>query len=108
MIAADEDLAALETAHPVDDLIRMRTVADEITEAEDGVELLAPDSRENGAERLLVRVKVAEDQRSHRPLLSVSRRAFSRTLFGSSSTSRSTISEDVSSSRISRVMSDIL
>jgi len=106
VIAANVDLAAAQRAHRVEDLIRLRAVADEIAETDDCVELLPAHPLKHDAEGLRIRMEIADDERSH-ARLHADFFAASRTLFGSSSNSRSTISMGVSSSRVSMVMSDI-
>src|SRR3954454_1574885 len=108
VIAADVELRRLHRAHRVEDLVRLRAVADKIAEADDLIELLAAHAVHHHAQGLRVRMKVADDERSHvRAPLDCERRAGSRKPFGSSSSSLSTISFVVSSSRTSMVMSDI-
>src|SRR5713226_488743 len=74
MIPANVELGSLEGAHRVDDLIGLGAIADEVSEADDAVEFLSTDVAENGAEGLRVRVKIADDKRSHDVLQSILRR----------------------------------
>ena len=99
VVPADVVLRAFERAHGVEDLIRLRAVADEIAEAGDAIELLAPNPAEDRPQRFAVRVNVADDHRPH----DVLRERF----FGNSRRIRSTISIGDSSSRISIVASHI-
>src|SRR5438270_6132624 len=108
VIAADVELRRLHRAHRVEDLVRLRAVADEIAETNDLIELLAADAVHDRAQGLGVRMQIADDERAHvRAPRDGPRRVGSRKPFGSSSSSRSTISFVVSSSRTSIVMSDI-
>src|ERR1051325_9922254 len=110
VVAANVDLAAAQRAHGVEDLVPLRGGAYEVAGADHGVDLLAADVREHGAGRLRVRMQIADDERSHTRLpydFHGALRAASRTLFGSSSTIRSTLSARTSSSRISIVRSDM-
>ena len=106
VIATDVELAALHGAHGVEDLIRLCTVADEVSQTDDAIKLFAPDAPENGAQRFGIGVQIADDEGPHQ-FLRATFFAESRNPFGSSSSRRSTISEGVSSSRISKVTSDI-
>src|SRR5207237_9191860 len=105
VIAANVELRRAKGAHHIEHLIRLRAVADEVAEADDVVELFAADALGHRAQRFGVRVQIADDERSHETLRE--RRALSRKPFGSSSSSRSTISFGVSSSRTSIVTSHI-
>src|SRR5436305_3588944 len=100
VIAADVELRAVHLAHDIEDLVRLRAVADEVAEADDLLVLLAADAVHHRAQGLDVRVEIADDEGPHAPILA-------RTLFGSSRRRRSTISAIVSSSRTSRATSAI-
>src|ERR1051326_5212332 len=96
--AADVQLRAVHLAHDVEDLVRLRAVADEVAEADDLLVFLAAHAVHHRAQRLDVRVQIADDERSHVAILA-------RTLVGSSRSRRSTISGVVSASRMASVMS---
>ena len=106
VIAADVELSRAHRAHRVEHLIRLRAVADEIAEADDVIVFLPADAIHHGAQRLCVRMQIADDERSH-ARLHAARFAESRKPFGSSRISRSTISAGVSSSRTSMAMSAV-
>src|SRR5207248_11251349 len=100
VIASDVYLPPPECAHRVEDLIGLRAIANEVAEADDAGEFLAPDVAHHGPQRFSVRGQGADDERPQDDLRV--------RLRGNSWTMRSTISIGVSSSRMSRMMSDIL
>ena len=64
MIAANVEFFCFECPHRIDDLIRLSTISNEVTEANDGVEFLAANVTQDRSQRFGVRVQIADDQRS--------------------------------------------
>ncbi len=68
VIASNVEFFRFERAHRVDDLIRLGAIPDKVAEADDAVEFLAADVTQHRAQRLRVRMEIADHKRPHEVL----------------------------------------